>query len=132
MCPATTTASSRIVTPCSSTRSPSPRARRSLTEPLTPAVFLDRDGVINRCRPDHVKSWGEFEFLPGVLSSLAALRSTGTPVVVVTNQGAVGRGLLAADRLHEIHLRMLDAIQVAGGQITGIYTCLHARSDGCA
>ena len=41
------------------------------------AIFLDRDGVINRRRLDHVKSWEEFEFLPGVLVAMAALKRSG-------------------------------------------------------
>jgi D-glycero-D-manno-heptose 1,7-bisphosphate phosphatase len=96
------------------------------------AVFLDRDGVINRRRPDHVKCWDEFEFLPGVLEALAELRALGTPVVVITNQSAVGRGLLTAQGLREIHARMLRAIDAAGGHVSAVYACLHAPDDGCA
>ena len=96
-----------------------------------PAVFLDRDGVINRRRPDHVKAWEEFEFLPGVLAALASLRSMNTPVVVVTNQGAVGRGLLSAEALGRIHTRMLQAIRAAGGHVEAIYACLHAPAENC-
>ena len=96
-----------------------------------PAVFLDRDGVINRRRPDHVKAWEEFEFLPGVLAALASLRSMNTPVVVVTNQGAVGRGLLSAEALGRIHTRMLQAIRAAGGHVEAIYACLHAPAEAC-
>ena len=96
-----------------------------------PAVFLDRDGVINRRRPDHVKAWEEFEFLPGVLAALVSLRSMNTPVVVVTNQGAVGRGLLSAEALGRIHTRMLQAIRAAGGHVEAIYACLHAPAENC-
>jgi len=103
-----------------------------LADSPVPAVFLDRDGVINRRRPDHVKSWAEFEFLPGALRALADLRGMNTPVVVITNQGAVGRGLIAPDQLRDIHCRMLRAIDAAGGHVSAIYTCLHAPADGCA
>lgn len=96
-----------------------------------PAVFLDRDGVINRRRPDHVKNWDEFEFLPGVLEALATLRAMNAPVVVVTNQGVVGRGLLSAEGLGRIHSRMLRAIRATGGQVEAIYACLHAPGEGC-
>jgi histidinol-phosphate phosphatase family protein len=103
-----------------------------LADGRVPAVFLDRDGVINRRRPDHVKTWDEFEFLPGVLGALATLRSMNTPVVVVTNQGVVGRGLLAPEDLGRIHTRMLQTIRSAGGQVEAIYACLHAPGQGCA
>jgi len=103
-----------------------------LADRAIPAVFLDRDGVINRRRPDHVKSWAEFEFLPGALSALAELRAMNAPVIVITNQGAVGRGLISVDQLRDIHCRMLRAVEAAGGHVSAIYTCLHAPSDGCA
>jgi histidinol-phosphate phosphatase family protein len=103
-----------------------------LADARVPAVFLDRDGVINRRRPDHVKTWDEFEFLPGALEALAALRSMNAPVVVVTNQGAVGRGLISAEELGRIHTRMLQTIRAAGGHVEAIYACLHAPGEGCA
>jgi histidinol-phosphate phosphatase family protein len=94
--------------------------------------LLDRDGVINRRRLDHVKAWGEFEFLPGVLEALAELRRTEVPVVVLTNQAAVGRGLLTADELAYLHSRMVDAVREAGGEIEGIYVCPHVPQARCA
>jgi D-glycero-D-manno-heptose 1,7-bisphosphate phosphatase len=98
---------------------------------LRPAVFLDRDGVINERRLDHVRSWSEFSFRPDVLEMLPRLASTGAAVVVVTNQSVVGRGLISAAELHDIHGRMVDAIAAAGGHITAVYVCMHAPEDGC-
>jgi len=95
------------------------------------AVFLDRDGVINRRRPDHVKSWAEFEFLPEALEGLREINRMGAPVVVVTNQSAVGRGLLSEADLAAIHERMRSAITAAGGRIDAIYACLHTPAHGC-
>jgi histidinol-phosphate phosphatase family protein len=95
------------------------------------ALFLDRDGVINRRRPDHVKSWAEFEFLPGAVTGLALLRRMGIRVVVITNQAVVGRGLLHEDELLTIHQRMAAAVSADGGQIERVYTCLHVPQAGC-
>jgi D-glycero-D-manno-heptose 1,7-bisphosphate phosphatase len=67
-----------------------------MTNALHRAVFLDRDGVINRNRADHVKSWAEFEFLPGALASLRRLAQLPWAVVVVSNQAIIGRGLVPA------------------------------------
>jgi histidinol-phosphate phosphatase family protein len=103
-----------------------------LADSRVPAVFLDRDGVINRRRPDHVKTWDEFEFLPGVLEAMATLQSMNAHVVVVTNQGVVGRGLLSVEDLGRIHTRMLQTIRDAGGHVEAIYACLHAPGEGCA
>lgn len=95
------------------------------------AVFLDRDGVINRNRRDYVTSWAEFEFLPGVLDALARLRAAGRRVIVVTNQSAVGRGLLAGEELERLHERMRAAIAAAGGAIEEVLVCPHHPQSGC-
>ena len=60
---------------------------------MRPAIFLDRDGVINRNRTDHVKSWAEYEFLPGVLDALRRLAQLEWPVVVISNQAIVGQAV---------------------------------------
>lgn len=95
------------------------------------AVFLDRDGVINRRRPDHVKSWSEFEFLPTALEALRLLREQGATTVVVTNQSAIGHGLLTPNELEGIHQRMLEQVCAAGGEITAVYACPHTAGAGC-
>jgi len=97
-----------------------------------PAVLLDRDGVINRHRSDYVTSWEEFRFLPRTLAALAAMRQTGFRVAVVTNQSAVGRGLMAREALEDIHTRMLDRCHAAGGTIDAVFACIHAPWDACA
>jgi histidinol-phosphate phosphatase family protein len=96
------------------------------------AVFLDRDGVINRRRPDHVKSWSEFEFLPGTLEALAGLHRMGARCVVVTNQAIVGRGLIRGEDLAALHARMATAVAVAGGLIEQTYACVHVPECRCA
>jgi D-glycero-D-manno-heptose 1,7-bisphosphate phosphatase len=95
------------------------------------AIFLDRDGVINENRTDHVKSWDEFEFIPGALESIARLTETGLPIFVVTNQAAVNRGLMSVKTLNDIHERMKAAIRAAGGLITGVYYCPHDNHENC-
>jgi D-glycero-D-manno-heptose 1,7-bisphosphate phosphatase len=95
------------------------------------AVLLDRDGVINRDRSDYVKSWDEFEFLPGSLEALRMLAEQGTRVIVVTNQSVVGRGIIPQDELDRIHARMTREIEAHGGCIDAIFCCPHAPDDGC-
>lgn len=96
-----------------------------------PVVLLDRDGVINENRPDYVKSWLEFSFLPGALEGLAALHAAGVRVAVVTNQSAVGRGMLTAEGLELIHRRMCETVRSLGGRIEEILCCPHAPWEGC-
>ena len=98
---------------------------------LKPAVFLDRDGVINEDRADYVKSWEEFRFIRGVRPALRRLREAGIPVMIITNQSAVNRGLISSERLKFIHKKMQQAIRRSGGHISGIYYCPHRPDEDC-
>lgn len=95
------------------------------------AVFLDRDGVICENRPDHVKSWSEFRFLPGALLALRRLAATPFRIVVVTNQAIVHRGTVPASAVEEIHERMARAVRRFGGRLDAIYCCPHRPEEGC-
>ncbi len=95
------------------------------------AVLLDRDGVINEDSPGYVLRWEEFRFLPGALEALAALGQMGLRLAIVTNQSAVGRGLLAEHELAAIHQLMLDRCVRSGARIEGIFVCSHAPWEGC-
>lgn len=97
-----------------------------------PAIFLDRDGVINENLPHYVRSWDEIHILPGVLDALRTLRQTPFAVVVVTNQSAVNRGLLSLAVLHDIHERLQMTIAEAGGQLDAIYFCPHRPNEACS
>jgi D-glycero-D-manno-heptose 1,7-bisphosphate phosphatase len=97
----------------------------------TGAIFLDRDGVINENKADHVKSWEDFEFIPGALDSIRDLTETGLPIFVITNQAVVNRGILTTDGLNDIHTRMNEAILKAGGLITHVYHCPHDNHEDC-
>jgi D-glycero-D-manno-heptose 1,7-bisphosphate phosphatase len=95
------------------------------------AVFLDRDGVINRkaAEGDYVKSWTEFEFLPTALEALAVLARQPVRVVIVTNQRGIALGNMTKEDLDDIHSRMLAAVSDAGGRIDAVYYCPH--DGGC-
>lgn len=96
------------------------------------AIFLDRDGVICQNRPDHVKSWDEFRFIPGVKNSLAALSKLDLPIIVVTNQAIIGRGIVPASVVEDIHQRMVSEIAAYGGRIDRVITCPHRPEDKCS
>lgn len=96
------------------------------------AVFLDRDGVINQnLDGGYVTRWELFHFLPGVLPALATLHRHGYPVIVVTNQAGIGRGLVPAAVVEEIHRRMCAAIEEAGGYIEAVFSCPHHPDERC-
>ncbi|MEJ5199420.1 MAG: D-glycero-beta-D-manno-heptose 1,7-bisphosphate 7-phosphatase [Anaerolineae bacterium] len=96
-----------------------------------PAIFLDRDGVINENRSDYVKSWAEFVFLPGALEALRKLADLDRPVIVISNQSAIGRGIVDRETIDEINARMMDAVRAAGGRIDGVLYCPHRPDEGC-
>lgn len=98
---------------------------------MQPAIFLDRDGVINRNRTDHVKSWAEFEFLPGVLDALRRLAQLEWPVVVISNQAIVGRGLVSRQTIDEIGEQMTSIVWSVGGRIDRVFYCPHRPEEHC-
>jgi len=95
------------------------------------AIFLERDGVINANRIDHVTCWQEFAFLPGALGALRALHLAGFYVFVVTNQAIISRGMASAQIIEEIHERMVLQVALCGGYIHDIRYCPHDRADIC-
>ena len=95
------------------------------------AVFLDRDGVINENRADYVRTWEQVHFLPGVFDALRRLAGSDFAVVVVTNQSAVGRGLMAAEMVHAINAGIVARVQAEAGRIDAVYTCPHRPDAGC-
>lgn len=95
-------------------------------------VFVDRDGVLNRLFDgDYVRCWDEFEFLPRVTEALQRLHAEGIPVVVITNQSCINRGVVPAADIEKIHARMCRAVERAGGRIEAIYCCPHRPDESC-
>lgn len=95
------------------------------------AVFLDRDGVINRAivrngRPYAAESLAQFEILPGVREALERLRAAGFVNVVVTNQPDVGAGKLARSVVDAMHAHLLKNLP-----IDAVKVCFHVESDRC-
>jgi D-glycero-D-manno-heptose 1,7-bisphosphate phosphatase len=97
------------------------------------AVFLDRDGVINRKAPEgsYVTSVAEVEILEGVGESIARLNACGVPVVVITNQRGVARGLMTAADLDRVHAYLEEELARRGALLQAIYSCVHDKGDQC-
>jgi D-glycero-D-manno-heptose 1,7-bisphosphate phosphatase len=87
------------------------------------AVFLDRDGVLNRRPAEHeyVTSVDALELLPGVAGAVSSLQRAGYLPIVVSNQRGVARGLVSEQTLRKIERRLLDA----GVMIAAFYYCRH-------
>ena len=96
------------------------------------AVFLDRDGVINRLEMGkYVLTWPEFNFLEGAIEAIAELSGAGFKVFIITNQSPIGRGMLTEEGLEVIHNNMLFEIEQGGGRVDDIFHCPHAPEDNC-
>lgn len=94
-------------------------------------VFMDRDGVININKPGYIKSWEEFEFIPGVLDLFKIFHKKKFRIAIITNQSMIGRGFSTIEKLNYIHDRMSIKIKEAGGFIEKIYYCPHHPDDNC-
>jgi D-glycero-D-manno-heptose 1,7-bisphosphate phosphatase len=99
-----------------------------------PAVILDRDGVINRkpAKGCYVRSWADWEWLPGSREALKIFNDAGYRVIVVTNQAGIARGHLSEHDLASIHDRMRAEAIECGGRIDALYFCPHHWDEGCA
>jgi D-glycero-D-manno-heptose 1,7-bisphosphate phosphatase len=97
------------------------------------AIFLDRDGVINRYPGDtrYVTAWKDFHFLPRAKKAIAALCKGKFKLFLISNQAGVGKGIFAKSKLDLITANMLAQIRKAGGNIDGIYYCTHRPEDNC-
>jgi D,D-heptose 1,7-bisphosphate phosphatase len=93
------------------------------------ALFLDRDGVINR-EVDHLSSPEKFELLDGVGKAIRKANLSGILVVVVTNQPVIARGELSEAGLREIHNKMDTLLGQEGAYIDGLYYCPHHPDSG--
>lgn len=98
-----------------------------------PAIFLDRDGVINRKAPEgrYISTWEEVEFLPGALDAVATLYAAGFAIVIVTNQRGVARRIVKPESLREMHERMRTILNARGVCVTDVYVCPHDIADQC-
>ncbi len=98
---------------------------------LKKVVFLDRDGVINRDSPGYIKSWDEFEFLPGSIEAIKHLTTNSFDVIIISNQSAVNRNLITVEGLEHIFTMMKTSIEAEGGRIKDIFYCPHRPDEGC-
>ena len=73
------------------------------------AFFLDRDGVINK-DTGYILKFSQFKFLPGVKEAINLLNKENFLVIIITNQAAIGKGLLSEDKLKMIHEKMKKEI----------------------
>lgn len=98
---------------------------------MNKAVFLDRDGVINKKRDDYVKNINEFVMLTNSPKAIKLLNDKNYLVIVITNQSAINRGLLTHEKLSEIHKVMNYELEKSDAYVDAIYYCPHRPDENC-
>jgi mannose-1-phosphate guanylyltransferase / phosphomannomutase len=98
---------------------------------VRPAVFLDRDGVINK-EVSHLSNPAQMELISGAAESIRRLNQAGYLVIVVTNQPVVARGECSQDTLRLIHSKMETLLGREYAWIDALYFCPHHPDKGFA
>ncbi|WP_207427470.1 HAD-IIIA family hydrolase [Pedobacter sp. SYSU D00535] len=89
------------------------------------AVFLDRDGVLNKELGDYVCNFDDFKILEHNFKPLKELQDRGYMLIVITNQGGVAKGWYSEETLGQMHQHLKDTYAYHGIHITDIYYCRH-------
>ncbi|MEM8954966.1 MAG: HAD-IIIA family hydrolase [Verrucomicrobiota bacterium] len=101
----------------------------AFTQPL-PAVFFDRDGVINQSPgAGYVLSWDEFQLQNGISDILQVVHNKGYKSIVVTSQRCVGKGMISEAEINRIHQLMQSELAKTGPIFDGIYTFTGQAKD---
>lgn len=100
------------------------RAQREIPNRKRPAVFFDRDGVLNQ---DHgyVHRPEDFDWVDGAIQSIKLFNDNGWLVFVVTNQAGVARGYYDESQVHSLHAWIQDELRQHGAHIDAFYYCPH-------
>ncbi len=100
---------------------------------LQPAIFLDRDGVLNKKLPEncYLSDICDFEFIEGSARALKKLKSLGYVLLVVTNQRGIARQLMTVRDLERVHDHMLAELKKLDAELDGIYFCPHDNNEAC-
>jgi len=95
------------------------------------AVFLDRDGVINKNKDNYVKNMEELEFLPNIEKSIKELNKKKFLVIIITNQSAINRGLTSVTNVKMIHEQIQKHLKHNDAYFDDLYFCPHTPNENC-
>lgn len=105
--------------------------RPSMHTAKKPAIFIDRDGVVIELI-DYLNCIEQVKLVPGVADAIREVNRSGVPLVMITNQSAIARGLLTEAGLQDIHARLRGLLAEHSARIDAIYFCPHHPSLGNA
>jgi D-glycero-D-manno-heptose 1,7-bisphosphate phosphatase len=93
-----------------------------MSDERRPAVFLDRDGTLNK-EVNYLHKIENFEWVPGAPQAVKRLNELGGPVLVVTNQSGVARGYYTEEDVDRLHAWMNEALAEIGATVDAFYYC---------
>lgn len=111
---------------------PRKRGGNELSDRIAPraGVFLDRDGTI--CEEmGYLNHISRLRIFPFAARAIRRLNEANLPVIVVTNQSGISRGIFPESLVVEIHQRMTEELVAQGARLDGFYYCAHTRQDDC-
>lgn len=97
---------------------------------MRPGLLLDRDGVIN-VESHYLHDPEDLIVFDGVPEAIAAVNGRGVPVVVVTNQAGIGRGLYDVAAYRRVNDAIAGVLAAAGAHVDAWYFCPHRPDEGC-
>lgn len=83
---------------------------------MSKAIFLDRDGTINK-EVNYLKSADELEIFPGTIKALQKFKNLGFKNIIITNQSGIARGYLSEIDLEKIHNKLLELLNKDSGNL---------------
>ncbi len=97
------------------------------------AIFLDRDGVIVHNRKNYIRRWEDVRFYPSSLQALRLINHLPNrpKVFIITNQSAIGRGLITIEQYKEIDHKFHEVIIKHDGVVDQVYFCPHTPEENC-
>lgn len=103
---------------------------RTQSDALRPAVFLDRDGTI--CEEmGYINHISRVHVFPFAAAAIRRLNEAGVPVIVVTNQSGISRGIFPEWLVAQVHELITRELAEGGAKVDAYYYCSHVRQDNC-
>jgi D-glycero-D-manno-heptose 1,7-bisphosphate phosphatase len=98
---------------------------------MVKVIFLDRDGVMNKCAKQHeyITRWENFEFLENVTEAISLLNDAEYKIVVISNQRGIARGIMTQDEVDELHKRVNEYLNNKGANIDCFLYCPHEMGE---
>ncbi|HEY4785372.1 MAG TPA: HAD family hydrolase [Bacteroidales bacterium] len=97
---------------------------------MNKAIFLDRDGVVNVERGEYTWRIEDFKLTIGLIDFIKAVQKQGFLVIVISNQGGIGKGVYTMDDVEKAHRYLQDELKKENIELTDIYYCPHHPKAG--